>query len=104
MARPKKELKEVNIEQLGMEEIEEINIQDFPEIPSAEEIPMPQEPSVEEQINMATKELEQKNNDLIQQLYYKEQEVAQLRKALEDQENYFNKIAGRTLIALLGDK
>ena len=62
------------------------------------------EPSVEEQIQEATRELEQKNNDLIQQIYYKEQENAQLRKALDDQEQYFNKILSRTIIAILGDK
>lgn len=104
MARPKKELKEVNLETLGVEEIEEINVNDFPEIPTTEEIPLPQEPSVEEQIKMATTELEQKCNDLTYQLYNREQEVEQLRKALQDQENYFFKIVGRTLIALLGDK
>ena len=41
------------------------------------------EPTVEEQIKMATQELEYKNNDLIQKLYYKEQENAELKKALQ---------------------
>ena len=62
------------------------------------------EPSVEELINAAVKELEQKNLDLIQQLYNKDQEANQLRKALKDQEEYFNKILSRTIIAILGDR
>lgn len=62
------------------------------------------EPSIEELINQATKELEEKNNDLIQQLYNKEAEVNHLRKALVDQEEYFNKILSRTIIAILGDR
>lgn len=100
MARPKKNLQEVNIENLGVEEIEEINEQ-FPELP-IEEMPLPEEPSVEEQIAMATRELEQKCNDLTQQIYYREQEIAQLRKALDDQGLYFDRTVSNLVQILCG--
>lgn len=98
MARKRKEYQEVNVDSLGMEEIEEIN---FPEIPT-EEVPLPEEPSVEEQIAMATAELEQKCNDLTHQLYYKEQEVEQLRKALDDQGLYFDRTVSNLVQILCG--
>lgn len=75
---------------------------DFPELPEVETMPLPEEPSVEEQIEMATRELEQKNNDLVQQIYYKEQEVAQLRKALDDQANYFDKTVSNLVQSVFG--
>lgn len=80
---------------LGVNEINEINeINEY----------LPEEPSVEEQIKIATEELEYKNNDLIQKLYYKEQEIKQLRDALQFQEDNFNKILARAIIAIVGDK
>lgn len=75
---------------------------EFPDLPEVETMPLPEEPSVEEQIEMATRELEQKNNDLVQQIYYKEQEVAQLRKALEDQANYFDKTVSNLVQSVFG--
>ena len=90
-------LKEVPLEELESEVIEE-----FPDIP--EEQPMPQEPSVEEQIKMATEELERKNNDLIQQIYYKEQEVKELRAVLDSQEQNFNKVIAGLCITIFGGR
>ena len=75
---------------------------EFPDLPEVETMPLPEEPSVEEQIEMATRELEQKNNDLVQQIYYKEQEVSQLRKALEDQANYFDKTVSNLVQSVFG--
>lgn len=90
-------LKEVNVDELETEVIEE-----FPNIPT-EEIPMPEEPSVEEQIQMATQELEQKNNDLTQKLYYMERENEELRKVIQNQEDMFNKtIAGLCITVFSG--
>lgn len=63
-----------------------------------------QEPTIDELIAEATKKLEQQNGDLILQIYRKEQEVKELTKALKDQEDYFNKIIAKTLIAIFGDK
>ena len=100
MARKKKDLLEVNMENLGVEEIEEINME-FPELPT-EEVPLPEEPSVEEQIRIATAELEQKCNDLTLQIYYKEQEIEQLRKALEDQAVYFDRTVSNLVQILCG--
>lgn len=90
-------LKEVSVEELETEVIEE-----FPNIP-IEEIPMPEEPSVEEQINMATQDLEQKNNDLTQKLYYMERENEELREVIKRQEEMFNKtIAGLCITVFSG--
>ncbi|MGM9543518.1 MAG: hypothetical protein ACI3T9_00910 [Romboutsia timonensis] len=97
----KSKLKEVNVDQLGIEEIEEIN--NFPDIPT-EEVPLPEEPSVEEQIKMATQELEQKNNDLIQQIYYKEQECKQLRDVIDKQAQSFNECVGNLIYTVFGPK
>lgn len=106
MARKKKDLLEVNMDNLGVEEINEINVE-FPEIPAVEEEPileepLPEEPSVEEQIAMATAELEQRCNDLTHQLYYKEQEIEQLRKVIDDQATYFDKTVSNLVQILCG--
>lgn len=94
---PESRLKAIPLEELESEVIEE-----FPDIP--EEQPMPQEPSVEEQIKMATEELEKKNNDLIQQIYYKEQEIKELRAALDSQEQNFNKVIAGLCITIFGGR
>lgn len=70
----------LNNEELQVEEIEDIK-----------------EPSVEEQIEMATKELNNKINDLTQQIYYREHENAELRKAMDEQTRQFE----RTIAALV---
>ena len=62
------------------------------------------EPPVEEQIKMATQELEYKNNDLIQKLYYKEQENAELKKALQNQADCFDKTVSNLVQAIFGPK
>ena len=94
---PKNKLKAVPLEELESEVIEE-----FPDIP--EEQPMPQEPSAEEQIRMATEEIERKNNDLTQQIYYKEQEIKELRAVLDSQEQNFNKVIAGLCITIFGGR
>lgn len=89
-------LKAVPLEDLQLEVIEELN--------DAKEMPEPQEPSVEEQIKMATEELERKNNDLIQQIYYKEQECRELRAAMQSQEETFNKVIAGLCITIFGGR
>ena len=88
-------LKAVPLEDLQLV-IEELN--------DAQEMPQPQEPSVEEQIKMATEELERKNNDLIQQIYYKEQEIKELRAVLDSQEQNFNKVIAGLCITIFGGR
>lgn len=87
---------------VSLEELESEVIEEFPDIP--EEQPMPQEPSVEEQIRMATEELERKNNDLTQQIYYKEQECRELRAILDSQEQNFNKVIAGLCITIFGGR
>lgn len=94
---PDSKLKAISLEELESEVIEE-----FPDIP--EEQSIPQEPSVEEQIRMATEELERKNNDLIQQIYYKEQEIKELRAVLDSQEQNFNKVIAGLCITIFGGR
>lgn len=89
-------LKAVPLEDLELEVIEELN--------DVQEMPEPQEPSVEEQIKMATEELEKKNNDLIQQIYYKEQEIKELRAVLDSQEQNFNKVIAGLCITIFGGR
>lgn len=89
-------LKAVPLEDLQLEVIEELN--------DTQEMPQPQEPSVEEQIKMATEELERKNNDLIQQIYYKEQEIKELRAVLDSQEQNFNKVIAGLCITMFGGR
>ena len=77
----------LNNEELLVEEIEDIK-----------------EPSVEEQIRMATEELERKNNDLTQQIYYKEQECRELRAAMQSQEETFNRVIAGLCITIFGGR
>lgn len=92
-----KELREVNMEQLGLEEIEDLN-SNFIDVSSVEE------PSVEERIEMATKELEQKCNDLTQKIYYMEQENNQLRSVIDKQAHDFNECVGNLIYTVFGPK
>lgn len=48
-----------------------------------------QEPSVEEQIRMETKDLEQKCLELTQMLCNKDYEIEELHKALDDQKKQY---------------
>ena len=89
-------LKAVPLEDLEPEVIEELN--------DIQEMPEPQEPSVEEQIKMATEELERKNNDLTQQIYYKEQECRELRAAMQSQEETFNRVIAGLCITIFGGR
>ena len=93
---------ENKLKAVPLEELESEVIEEFPDIP--EEQPMPQEPSVEEQIRMATEELERKNNDLIQQIYYKEQECRELRAAMQSQEETFNRVIAGLCITIFGGR
>ena len=60
------------------------------------------EPTVEEQIEATTRELTEKNNDLIHQLYYKDQEINNLKKALDDQAAYFDKTVSNLVQSVFG--
>lgn len=98
MARPKKvveetNLKEIPLEDLALEEIEELPA--MPEIP-AEEI------SVEEQIKIATEELEKKNIDLNMALANKEHEIEVLKQQLVNQEHYYNNAIARLVLSTYG--
>lgn len=93
---PNSKLNAVSLEDLQLEVIEDSN--------DVQEMPQPQEPSVEEQIKMATEELERKNNDLIQQIYYKEQEIKELRAVLDSQEQNFNKVIAGLCITMFGGR
>ena len=86
-------LKEIPLEHLALEEIEEL--------PAMPEIPI-QEPSVEEQIKMATNELERKNQDLAMALYNKEHEIEILKQQLQKQEEYYNSAIARLVVATYG--
>lgn len=83
-------LKEIPLEDLALEEIEE---------PPAMPI---QEPSVEEQIKMATNELERKNQELAMALYNKEHEIEILEQQLQKQEEYYNNAIARLILATYG--
>ena len=86
-------LKEIPLEDLALEEIEEL--------PAMPEIPV-QEPSVEEQIKMATEELERKNQDLAMAIYNKEHEIEILKQQLQKQEEYYNNAIARLVLATYG--
>lgn len=77
---------------VSMEEIEQL---DFPEIIKVEEDNL----SVD-----ALEDLENKYNALLQQVYAKDSEIAELRRALREQEDMFNKVIGRALISMYGDR
>ena len=91
---------ENNLKAVPLEDLQLV-IEDSNDI---QEMPQPQEPSVEEQIKMATEELERKNNDLIQQIYYKEQEIKELRAVLDSQEQNFNKVIAGLCITIFGGR
>lgn len=99
MARPKKvveepALKEIPLEDLALEEIEEI--------PPMPELPM-EEPTVEEQVKLATEELERKNLDLSMALANKEHEIEVLKQQLVNQERYYNNAIARLVLHTYGE-
>lgn len=98
MARPKKVVEEKNLKEIPLEDLALEEIEDLPAMP---EIPV-QEPSVEEQIKMATNELEKKNQDLTMALYNKEHEVDILKQQLQKQEEYYNNAIARLVLAIYG--
>ncbi len=98
MARPKKVVEEKNLKEIPLEDLALEEIEDLPAMP---EIPV-QEPSVEEQIKMATNELEKKNQDLTMALYNKEHEVDILKQQLQKQEEYYNNAIARLVLATYG--
>lgn len=98
MARPKKVVEENNLKEIPLEDLALEEIEDLPAMP---EIPV-QEPSIEEQIKMATNELEKKNQDLTMALYNKEHEVDILKQQLQKQEEYYNNAIARLVLATYG--
>ena len=95
MARSKKAVEETNLKEIPLEDLA------LEELPAMPEIPV-QEPSVEEQIKMATDELERKNQDLTMALYNKEHEVDILKQQLQKQEEYYNNAIARLVLATYG--
>ena len=97
MPRPKKvveepKLKEVPMEELGLEEIE-----DLPPV-----LEVPTEPTEEEQSQNRIAELEQKVQDLTMQLYNKEHEIDVLKGHLQEQADYYDKAIARLVLATYG--
>ena len=98
MARSKKSAEETNLKEIPLEDLA---LEEIEELPAMPEIPV-QEPSVEEQIKMATDELERKNQDLTMALYNKEHEVEILKQQLQKQEEYYNNAIARLVLATYG--
>lgn len=98
MARSKKAVEETNLKEIPLEDLA---LEEIEELPAMPEIPV-QEPSVEEQIKMATDELERKNQDLTMALYNKEHEVEILKQQLQKQEEYYNNAIARLVLAIYG--
>lgn len=98
MARLKKTEKESNLKEIPLEDLA---LEEIEELPAMPEIPV-HEPSVEEQIKMATDELEKRNQDLTMALYNKEHEVDILKQQLQKQEEYYNNAIARLVLATYG--
>ena len=95
MTRSKKAVEETNLKEIPLEDLA------LEELPAMSEIPV-QEPSIEEQIKMATKELERKNQDLARAIYDKEHEIEILKQQLQKQEEYYNNAIARLILATYG--
>ena len=95
MIRPKKAVEETNLKEIPLEDLALEEMEELPAIPI-------QEPSVEEQIKMATEELERKNQDLAMALYNKEHEIEILKQQLQKQEEYYNNAIARLVLATYG--
>lgn len=98
MARPKKAVEENNLKEIPLEDLA---LEEIDELPAMPEIPV-QEPSIEEQIKMATDELEKKNQDLTMSLYNKEHEIDVLKQQLANQEQYYNNAIARLVLSTYG--
>ena len=98
MARSKKAVEESNLNEIPLEDLALEQIEELPAMP---EIPV-QEPSIKEQIKMATDELERKNQDLTMALYNKEHEVDILKQELQKQKEYYNNAIARLVLATYG--
>ena len=98
MTRSKKAVEETNLKEIPLEDLALEKIEKLPAMP---EIPV-QEPSVEEQIKMATEELERKNQDLAMAIYNKEHEIEILKQQLQKQEEYYNNAIARLVLATYG--
>ena len=95
MIRSEKAIEETNLKEIPLEDLALEEIEELPATPI-------QEPSVEEQIKMATNELERKNQDLAMALYNKEHEVEILKQQLQKQEEYYNNAIARLVLATYG--
>ena len=98
MIRSQKAVEETNLKEIPLEDLALEKIEKLPAMP---EIPV-QEPSVEEQIKMATEELERKNQDLAMAIYNKEHEIEILKQQLQKQEEYYNNAIARLVLATYG--
>ena len=98
MIRLKKAVEETNLKEIPLEDLA---LEEIEELPAMPEIPV-QEPSVEEQIKMATKELERKNQELAMAIYNKEHEIEILEQQLQKQEEYYNNAIARLILATYG--
>lgn len=95
MIRSKKAVEETNLKEIPLEDLALEEIEELPAMPI-------QEPSVEEQIKMATNELERKNQDLAMAIYNKEHEIEILKQQLQKQEEYYNNAIARLVLATYG--
>ena len=95
MIRSKKAVEETNLKEIPLEDLALEEIEELPAMPI-------QEPSVEEQIKMATEELERKNQNLAMAIYNKEHEVEILKQQLQKQEEYYNNAIARLVLATYG--
>lgn len=100
MPRPKKAVEENNLKEISLEDL---TLEEIKELPAMPQVSV-QEPSIEEQIKMATQELEKKNQDLTMALYNKEHEVDILKQQLQKQEHYYNNTIARLVLFVYGDK
>ena len=98
MIRSKKAVEETNLKEIPLEDLA---LEEIEELPTMPEIPV-QEPSVEEQIKMATEELERKNQELARAIYDKEHEIEILKQQLQKQEEYYNNAIARLVLATYG--
>ena len=98
MIRSKKAVEETNLKEIPLEDLA---LEEIEELPAMPEIPV-QEPSVEEQIKMATNELERKNQELAMAIYDKEHEIEILKQHLQKQEEYYNNAIARLVLATYG--
>ena len=98
MIRSKKAAEETNLKEIPLEDLA---LEEMEELPAMSEIPV-QEPSIEEQIKMATEELERKNQDLAMAIYNKEHEIEILKQQLQKQDEYYNNAIARLVLATYG--